>query len=108
VRFECCCRAFANIASSFRQPHVKPLFVRGGAALLIREPQDKRQGSTESVHVLVAETSDFLSDPFTSDGDRLIGHHLRREPQSIFGPGINGDSKLRSIRQLERQLAHHN
>jgi hypothetical protein len=90
-----------------RQPHIKPLFVRGRAAPLIREAQDKRQGSTASAHVLVAETPDFLSDPFTSDGDRLIGHHLRREPQSIFGPGINGDSKIRSIRQLGRQLVDH-
>ena len=87
--------------------HVKLCCVRGPQVLLIREPQDKRQGSTEPGHVLVVETPDFLSDPFASDGDRLIGHHLRCEPQSIFGLGINRDAKIRSFRQFGSQLADH-
>jgi len=41
--------------------HVKSLSVPGPEASLVSEPQDKRQGSTEPSHVLVAETPDFLS-----------------------------------------------
>lgn len=51
-------------------------------------------------HVLVAEMPDLLPDPFTSDGGRFIGHHLRFEPQSIFGLRLNGDAKIRSIREI--------
>jgi antitoxin component of MazEF toxin-antitoxin module len=79
----------------------------GKVASLIREPQDKRQGSTEPSHILIAETPNLLSDPFASDSDRLIGHHLRCEPQSIFGAGINSDAKIRSVHQFGRQLADH-
>lgn len=51
---------------------------------------------------------DLLPDPFASDGDRFIGHHLRFEPQSIFGLRLNGDAKIRSVRQFGSQLANHN
>ena len=74
---------------------------------LIREPEDKRQGSTEPGHFLVVETPDLLPDPFASNGDRLVSHHLRSEPQSIFRAGIDGDAKVGSVRQLGRQLADH-
>jgi hypothetical protein len=43
-----------------------------------------RQGNSESSHVLVAETPDLL----VRGSDRLIGHHLRFEPRSIFGLGL--------------------
>ena len=79
----------------------------GPEASLIREPQDKRQSNSEPSHVLVAETPDLLPDPFASQGDRLVGHHLRFEPQSIFGLGLDGDAKIRSVHQFGSQLADH-
>ncbi len=74
---------------------------------LIRKPQDKRQSYSEPSHVLAAETPDLMSYPFASDGDWFIGHHLRFEPQSIFGPRLNGDAKIRSVHQFGSQLADH-
>jgi len=35
-----------------------------------------------------------------SYGNRLIGHYLRFEPQTIFGVGLNGDAEIRSIGQI--------
>lgn len=56
---------------------------------------------------MAPETPDLRPDPFAPDGDRLIGHRLRCDPQSIIGLGINGDTKIRSIHQLGSQLAVH-
>lgn len=99
-------QSHASAASSRRQSQ-SALPVPGPSVSLIREPKDKCQGSTEPGHILVVETPDLLSDPFASNGDRLIGHHLRCEPQSILGPGIDRDTKIRSIHQLGSQLADH-
>src|ERR1700680_451178 len=74
---------------------------------LIGEPQDKRQSNSEPSHVLVAEMSNLLSDPVASDGNRLVGHHLRFEPQSVFGSRFNANAKIGGVHQIGSQLADH-
>jgi hypothetical protein len=63
--------------------HVKLCSVRGPQILLIRESQDKRQGSTEPGHVLVAETPDFPSDPFVRAGAAASSSSVRLVPSWI-------------------------
>ncbi len=56
---------------------------------------------------LVAEMSDLPPDPFAPHSDRLVGHHLRFEPQSIFRFRLDSDLKIRSVSQLGSQLTDH-
>lgn len=72
----CACR-IAGSSSRLERDRANPLSEgRAAEALLIRKPQDECQGRVEPSHLLVAETPDLLPDPFASDCDRLIGHHL--------------------------------
>src|SRR4051794_15449467 len=73
----------------------------------IRKPQHERQSNPEPSHVLAAETPDLLSDPFASHGDRLVGHRLRSQSQSILAGWLDGHAKIRGVRQFGSQLADH-
>ena len=50
---------------------------------------------------------DRLPEPFAPDRNWLVGHHLRGLPQSVFRLGLDGDAKIRGIREIGRQLANH-
>lgn len=51
--------------------------------------------------------ADLLSEPFASNGDRLVGYDLRGRSQPVFGRGLDGDAKIRRVCEIGRQLADH-
>ena len=63
-------------------------------------PKTKAKAILSRAMSWFAEPSDPLPDSLASYGNRLIGHYLRFEPQTIFGVGLNGDAEIRSIRQI--------
>src|SRR6185437_9289783 len=101
-------QAFKNGAWSRRQPRANACRPSTGpGASLICQAEDKCQSSSEPSHVSVAEMSDLPPDPFAPHSDRLVGHHLQFEPQSIFRFRLDSDSKIQSVSQLGSQLTDH-
>jgi putative transcriptional regulator len=74
---------------------------------LIRKPSDEPQSNSEPSHVLVTESPNPLPHPFAPYDERLVGHHLPFDPQSILGAWLDGGAKIPSIHQFGSQLADH-
>ncbi len=58
----------------------------------VREPHDERQGDIEASDLLAIEATDELSNPFTPNGDRLVGHDLGLNAQASRLASTRADS----------------
>src|ERR1700722_4892079 len=89
------------------KPACRPPQHREKLWLLVRQAHDERQGDIESRDVLVVEMANMPSDSFAPDRDRLVGHHLRSQPQAVPLARIDRHPKVGCVAAVGRHLADH-
>src|SRR6185437_9518349 len=71
---------------------------------LLAEADHEGQSRIEATHIAGAETADRSSYPLSRNGDRLVGHHLRADPQAVHRARFDRNSEIDVIPQDGRHL----